>query len=130
MANESIKKELQRTFTKEFTSIIKRSLKDGRTDRYMAEEFQLKGTLEEVTIKINDTDGGFIRLNTTVPDLTDGSWTGKYYTDYPITLTAEPKAGYEFIGWSGSVNSQNATIEVDIMSGGIVLEAVFEKAAN
>ena len=41
MANESIKKELQRTFTKEFTSIIKRSLKDGRTDRYMAEEFQV-----------------------------------------------------------------------------------------
>lgn len=39
MAKESTTKELQRTFTKEFTSIIKRSLKDGHTDKYMAEEF-------------------------------------------------------------------------------------------
>ena len=97
---------------------------------YMAEEFQLQGTLEEVTIKLNDTDGGSVRLNTTVPDLTDGSWTGKYYTDYPITLTAVPEEGYKFVGWNGSENSSYATIETDVTSGGIILEAVFEELEN
>ena len=97
---------------------------------YMAEEFGLTGTLEEVTLKINDTEGGNIQLNTTSPDLTDGSWTGKYYTDYPVTATAIPEEGYQFVGWSGSVTSDSATIEAEVTVGGITLEAVFEKIGN
>lgn len=42
MANESAKMELQRTFSKEYTSLIKQSLKDGRIDRYMAEAFPVE----------------------------------------------------------------------------------------
>lgn len=97
---------------------------------YMAEEFQLSGTLETVTLKTNDALGGTICLNTTIPDLSKGSWSGKYYTDYPVTVTAIPETGYEFAGWAGSVNSESATIEVDVAPDGIVLEAIFEKAAN
>lgn len=97
---------------------------------YMAEEFGLTGTLEGVTLKINDTEGGTVLLNTTTPDLSEGSWSGKYYTDYPITVTAIPTDGYKFVGWSGSVTSDNATIEAEIITGGITLEAVFEKTAK
>ena len=60
---------------------------------YMAEEFGLTGTLEDVTLKTNHTSGGTIHLNTTTPDLSEGSWTGKYYTDYPVTMTAVPADG-------------------------------------
>lgn len=94
---------------------------------YMAEEFELSGTLENVTLKINDPNGGMIHLNTTAPDLSHGSWTGKYYTDYPVTVTAIPAEGYEFAGWSGSVTADSATIEAEVLAGGITLEAVFEK---
>ena len=97
---------------------------------YMAEEFGLTGTLEEVTLKTNDAEGGTIKLNTTIPDLSRGNWTGKYYTDYPITVTAVPKEGYKFVGWSGSVTSDSATIEVEVIAGGIDLEAMFEKVTN
>ena len=94
---------------------------------YMAEEFGLTGTLEEVTLKVNDTEGGTIQLNTTMPDISKGSWTGKYYTDYAITATAIPEDGYKFVGWSGSISSENVTIEADVLEGGIILEAVFVK---
>ena len=53
-----------------------------------------------------------------------------YYTDYPVTVTAVSNEGYEFIGWSGSVTSDSATIEVEIVAGGITLEAMFQKIAN
>ena len=94
---------------------------------YMAEEFGLTGKLEDVTLKINEPEGGTILLNTTTPDVSDGSWTGKYYTDYPVTVTAVPEEGYKFVGWSGSVESDSATIEAEVLTGGITLEAVFEK---
>ena len=93
----------------------------------MAEEFGLTGTLEEVTLKINDIEGGRIQLNTTYPDVSDSGWTGKYYTDYPVTLTAIPADGYRFVGWNGSITSDNVTIEAEILPEGIELEAVFEK---
>lgn len=97
---------------------------------YMAEEFDLKGTLEEVTLKVNDVESGTIQLNTTTPDLSGGSWTGKYYTDYPITVTVIPADGYEFVCWSGSVESNSDTIEAEVTVGGITLEAIFERVAN
>lgn len=97
---------------------------------YMAKEFALTGTPEEVNLKVNDEKGGRIILNTTTPDLSKGSWTGQYYTDYPITVTAEPEKGYKFIGWSGSVTSDHATIEAEVVPRGITLEAVFEKMAE
>lgn len=98
--------------------------------QYMAEEFGLTGTLEEVTLKVNDVEGGTILLNTTTPDLSKGSWTGKYYTDYPVTVTAVAAEGYEFAGWSGSVTSKNDTINVEVETGGSVLEACFEKVTE
>lgn len=97
---------------------------------YMAEEFSLSGTLEDVTLKVNDVEGGTIKINTTMPELSVGSWTGKYYTDYPVTVTAVAAEGYEFAGWSGSVTSKNDTIEVEVEVGGIVLEACFEKVTE
>lgn len=97
--------------------------------QYLAEEFDLKGTLEEVELKINDAKAGKIILNTTVPPLDNGGWEGKYYTDYPITVTAEPEPGYEFVGWKGTVNSDSEKIEAEVLEGGILLEAVFRKVS-
>lgn len=91
---------------------------------YMAEAMKLTGSLERVTLKA--TDGGSIILNTIEPDLTSGKWSGSYYTDYPVTVTAVAQNGYRFVGWQGSLEDTRETIEVPVTEGGIVLSAVFE----
>lgn len=93
----------------------------------LGEEFSLTGTLEEVTLEVNDSEGGQILLNTTTPDLSDGSWSGRYYTDFPITVTAQPAEGYRFVGWEGSFTGSDDTIEVPVTENGVILKAIFEK---
>lgn len=93
---------------------------------HLAKEFSLTGSLETVTVSSGNSDGGTVRVNTTVIDLFEGVWTGQYYTDYPITLTAIPADGYKFSGWKGDVNETAPTITVS-PEGGISLEPVFVK---
>lgn len=93
----------------------------------LGEEFSLTGTLEEVNLEVNDTKGGTILLNTTTPDLSKENWSGRYYTDFPITVTAVPAEGYRFVGWTGSYEGNEENVEVPVVSGGITLHAIFEK---
>ena len=95
--------------------------------KYMAEEFELTGTIETITLHNEDETQGKIILNTITPDMKNGSWTGEYFTDYPVTVTAQPMEGYEFAGWSGSIESDEITIEVPVSEGGIELRAEFQK---
>lgn len=90
-------------------------------------EFGLTGTLEKVTIAVNDTEGGKIHINTITPELEDGTWIGEYLTDYPVTITAEANPGYRFVGWNDDCSITDETIKVDVTEGGICLTAVFEK---
>ncbi len=91
---------------------------------YLAEEFGLQGSLERVTLSCDETRG-YIQINTTVPKMTDGSWSGQYFTDYDITVTAVPAEGYTFTGWDGSVQSGQQTVKVPVQAG-VHLKALFE----
>ena len=91
---------------------------------YLAQEFNLTGTLETVTVTTENPQMGSVQVNTSVIDLDDGTWSGQYFTDFPITLTAIPNDGYEFSGWKGAQNETSATITVS-MENGPELEAVF-----
>ena len=95
--------------------------------QHIAKEFELTGTIENVTLHNGDETEGKIILNTITPEMENGSWTGEYFTDYPVTVTAQPAEGYEFVGWSGSVVSDEITIEVPVTEGGIELTAEFQK---
>ena len=95
--------------------------------QHLAQEFGLTGTLETVTITASDASLGSVQVNTSVVDLTDGIWSGQYFTDYPITVTATPAPGAKFVGWQGDVESDQNTITVP-MDGGVHLEAVFAPA--
>lgn len=94
--------------------------------QHLAQEFSLTGSLETLTVSSGNPDGGRVQVNTTLIDLSNGSWSGQYFTDYPITLTAIPADGYEFLEWKGDVNGTVPTITVPL-EGGIVLEPVFVK---
>ena len=93
---------------------------------HLAEEFDLTGELETVEITTRDPELGTVVVNTSEIDLSDGSWSGKYYEDYPITITAYPAEGCRFVGWKGDVEdgAESLTIPVD---GGVSLEAVFQR---
>ena len=93
---------------------------------HLAEEFDLTGDLETVEITTRDPELGSVVVNTSEIDLSDGSWSGKYYEDYPITITAYPAQGCRFVGWKGDVEdgAESLTLSVD---GGVSLEAVFQR---
>lgn len=90
-------------------------------------EFGITGSLEDLTVSVNDAEGGTIQINTISPDLTEGSWSGKYFTDYAVRVTACPKEGYRFVGWSGASESTEDYIKVLVEEGGSYLTAHFEK---
>lgn len=95
--------------------------------KYLAEEFGLTGSIETVTLCNPDESKGTITLNTITPSMKDGNWIGEYFTDYPVAVTVNPAEGYEFTGWSGSIVSDEKTIEVPVTAGGIELKAEFRK---
>lgn len=86
----------------------------------------LTGTLASVTVR-NDAGKGTVKVNTLTPDMKSGSYTGKYYTDYPVTLSAEPAEGHVFSGWQLSdgtvVKSNNTEITV---SGDMTVTALYD----
>lgn len=90
----------------------------------------LRGNLAGVTIK-NDPTMGDVTLNTISPDFTNGSWSGKYYTDYPIQLTAAPKAGYRFSHWTVSDGVEETSPSASIsFNRDITVTAVYEKSES
>lgn len=96
--------------------------------QHLADEFQLSGTLETVTVVSEHPQMGGVIVNTSQIDLSSGAWSGKYFTDYPITVTASAKEGYRFVGWKGDVNTAENTLTVPV-DGGVTLEAVFAEEA-
>lgn len=95
--------------------------------RFLAEEFDLAEEAE-LSLSVNDPQCGTIRLNTITPDLSEGMWTGYYFTDYPVTLSAEAKEGYAFAGWEvNGVHFPEAQIEAAILPGGTSVSASFVK---
>ncbi|MBQ1412724.1 MAG: hypothetical protein IIY93_05990, partial [Clostridia bacterium] len=55
-----------------------------------------------------------------------GTWTGRYFTDYAVTVTAQPCPGYVFEGWTGDSNATDPTVEINV-NGGVAVHAVFKK---
>lgn len=86
----------------------------------------LTGDLETVTVTNRTPEGGAVYVNTAKLG-SDEVWSGQYFTDYPITLTAVPEEGYRFAGWSGDVRSGEGTVEIPLSEGGVRVEAVFVK---
>ena len=99
----------------------------GYITRYMEDELNLSGTQETLTITTDTPEFGTVQLNTVTPDLSGGSWSGRYYTDYPVTLTAVPAEGHAFAAWE--VNGEritDPTIEAEILKGGSTVHVIFQ----
>ncbi|MBE0539492.1 MAG: CotH kinase family protein [Ignavibacterium sp.] len=81
------------------------------------------GSLSAVYISLSDTSKGTVKLNSLL--LKTPSWYGNYFNGIPITIIAQPKRGYRFVKWEGTMQSTQDTVIITI-SGNTVLNAVFE----
>lgn len=98
---------------------------------HMAEEFELTGTQENVTISSNSS-GTPVMLNTISPELKQSngafSWTGIYFTDYPVTVTANASgfSHWEVTAGGRTQTFTGRTVEIPISKGGVQIHAVFK----
>jgi hypothetical protein len=65
---------------------------------YIQSFFNL-GDRHNITLSVNSENGGCIKINTVIPD--NYPWTGEYFEDIPVSITAIPNDGYNFVGWEG-----------------------------
>ena len=80
-----------------------------------------------LSLSINNTEAGSIQLNSLTID--SASWQGEYFDFIPVSLTAIPNEGFEFVGWQGSINQfdPNATLTT---SQNANVQAIFQAIEN
>lgn len=78
--------------------------------------------LQTITLKTNGN--GKIKINSITPNTAGGGWTGKYYSDCPVTLTAIPGEGAAFSGWEGDASGNQVTITTTL-SRAMTIQANF-----
>ena len=67
--------------------------------KYIKRDFELEGSLCDVIIMNPDADVS-IGINTLALDNINGrTWSGKYYSDYPIKLSCNTGKNVLFNGW-------------------------------
>lgn len=107
---------------------------DGRTGQIFRQAEDFFGLEEsvEITFDISNPRHGNIYINSfKLSNETVGlenyrfPWKGRYFTEYPITLTAAANPGYEFAGWEGISKETEKTIEVYATPDKNYIKAVF-----
>ena len=98
---------------------------------YLQSYFGLKGGKVSVTLHNDQPEGGRIKINTIIPEPDKkGNWTGDYFTDYPVTITALPEEGWRFAGWKTDqgklVDASALTTDLSFQQNTTV-SAVFEE---
>jgi len=70
----------------------------------------LRGNLVDLNIEI--IGKGKVQINTIIPEINNGKWTGKYFTRIPISIKAIPDVGYNFKKWNGFIQSTQKDEEI------------------
>ncbi len=94
---------------------------------HIIQQFTRAGIYNVNTV-ISPANAGGIYLNTI--HIQAENWTGKYFQNVPVKLTAVPKQGYKFSHWeiNGTKNLNNS-IEISLTKV-TTCKAVFEETAN
>ena len=99
----------------------------GNVTSQMKNYMSLQGDLATVTVN-NDGSKGSVKFNTINLDDSLSTWSGKYYTDYPVTAKAVAKEGYTFDHWevtgANVADTRSAEITVPV-SEGVTIKAVY-----
>ena len=76
----------------------------------MKKFLELRGNLVDLNIEI--IGKGKVQINTIIPEINNGKWTGKYFTRIPISIKAIPDVRYNFKKWSGFIQSTQKDEEI------------------
>ncbi|MDF1572042.1 MAG: CotH kinase family protein [Bacteroidales bacterium] len=102
------------------------SLRSAMVQSHIISTFGLGGK-HDLKLDVAGNVQGTIKLNTLL--ISDFPWTGTYFEDVPVVLTAVSPGGYEFAGWSGDTQSDAQCISIDLSSAHS-LTAHFEPAED
>jgi hypothetical protein len=86
-------------------------LRYGFTRQHVVSEFGLGG-MADVILDVSDPAAGTIQISSLT--MSEFPWTGIYFQDVPIKLTAIPAPGYAFAGWTGVESAESAAISVTL----------------
>jgi len=78
----------------------------------LKEYLGLKEELVELNILIKGE--GKIKINNIFPEFNEGKWSGKYFTNIPINITAIPNEGAKFKEWNGDKTSNEEILEISL----------------
>jgi hypothetical protein len=87
------------------------------------------GPMKKLNLSVNDPSMGTILVNGRQPDFNLG-FSGLYFEEVTVTLTAVPAEGYKFVGWevkSGELSDTTSETIRFNLSSGLTAGAVFEK---
>jgi hypothetical protein len=76
----------------------------------LKDEYNL-GDSVQVTLNVNDSDKGTITLSNFNPFEWSYPYSGNYYSNVPMTMTAIPNDGYKFLKWDG-IDSESSSITI------------------
>ena len=96
----------------------------NNTLQNMIDFIGLKGKLVELNIEIKGK--GKVQINSIIPDLKNGKWTGNYISGIPISIKAIPEAGYYFVGWKGYIESIKQSNEIILFDFNQTVIACFD----
>lgn len=96
----------------------------NNTLQNMIDFIGLKGKLVELNIEIKGK--GKVQINSIIPDLKNGKWTGNYISGIPISIKAIPEAGYYFVGWKGYIESIRQSNEIILFDFNQTVIACFD----
>lgn len=91
--------------------------------QHIASYFNLAG-YHSVRVTNETPRAGSVELNSL--QLRTADWTGDYFANVPISLTAVPDAGYKFVCWTGDTISLNPRLSLNPAKSWAVT-AVFER---
>lgn len=92
------------------------SRRHGHVRDHLRAHFQA-GSDASVVLDVSDPEGGYLTINTVdISSDTAGvdaipyPWSGTYFTNVPVTVTAHPSQDYRFIGWQELPGETSATV--------------------
>ncbi|HXH18375.1 MAG TPA: CotH kinase family protein, partial [Chitinophagales bacterium] len=92
---------------------------------YIRDEIIERFKLTGLTSLLIDVEGnGKVAVNTVHPEIYP--WSGTYFQDVPVTLTAIPDNGHRFIGWSDKRLPQKETAELRLSDSEVKITARFD----
>ena len=79
---------------------------------HMKKYINITGELKELNIIIEGK--GKIKINSIIPEFKEGKWSGKYFDNIPLEITALPNNKSAFKGWNEDIVSNSSTIIITL----------------